>query len=149
MNGFRCAALLVAGALTVAGAIPAQAEGIARIAERDGTVREYPVSLQVIDHRAVHIVSADGRDTLAVSKAACSYLGELERCLPYRIVLDRAGKRHPIDFRQGTEYLNRTASEQQLPLSSRHVPPHGILLLLVTAHGTYITVSGTIDGFSR
>lgn len=147
MPGFRGRALALAGVLTLACAIPAQAKGVARIAESDGTVRDYPVSLEVIDHRAVRIVSADGRDTLSVSKAACSYQGELERCLPFRIVLDRAGKRHPIDFRHGTEYLNRTDSEQQLPLSSRHVPPHGIVLLLLTAHGTYITVSGTIDEF--
>jgi len=95
VDGFRSGALALAGALTIACTTPAQAEGIARIAQTDGTVREYPVSLRVIDHRAVRIVSADGRDTLAVGKAACSYVGELERCLPYRIVLDRAGRGMP------------------------------------------------------
>jgi len=135
-------ALALAGAATVA-----DAKGIARVQESDGTVRMYDVSLEVIDHRAVHIISADKKGTLIIGKAACSYAGEIERCLPYRIELDQFGRRHEIAFERGTEYLNRTATAQQLPMSSDHVPPHGILLVLLTARGTYITVRGTIDGF--
>jgi hypothetical protein len=133
-------------ALAFAGAqSTAQAKGIARIAQSDGVVREYRVSVHVVDHRAVRIISADGRGTLVIGKAACSYAGELERCLPYSIELDQLGKKHNIAFERGTEYLNRTGTVQQLPFSSQHVPPHGLLLLVLTAHGTYITVRGTID----
>jgi hypothetical protein len=144
----RALVALVCGIAIAGTATAANAKGTARVRQSDGVVRDYRVSLHVIDHRAVRIVSADGRGTLIVSKAACSYAGELERCLPYRIVLDQAGKKHPIELERGTEYLNRTDSVQLLPLSSRQVPPHGLLLLLLTTHGTYITVSGTVDGIS-
>jgi hypothetical protein len=134
--------------LLAAGAGVAGASGTARIEQSDGVVRQYRVSLVVVDHRGVRITSADRRGTLLVGKAACSYLGQLERCLPYSIVLDQDGEKHPIAVQRGTEYLNRTGMLQQLPYSSRHVPPHGLLLLLLTARGTYITISGTVDGFS-
>jgi hypothetical protein len=129
-------------------ATAASAKGTARIQQSDGVVRVYRVSLQVIDHRAVRIVSADGRGTLVIGKSACSFTANLERCLPYRIELDQDGKKREIGFEYGTEYLNRTDTVQQLPFSSRRVPPHGLLLLVRTSHGTYITVSGTVDGFS-
>jgi hypothetical protein len=145
---FRKAAA-VAVLLGFAGAATAaNASGTARVEQSDGVIREYRVTLDVIDHRAVRITSQDHRGTLVIGKAACSYLGELERCLPYSIVLDQDGKQHRIAVQRGTEYLNRTGSVQQLPFSSRQVPAHGLLLLLLTAHGTYITVSGSVDGFS-
>jgi hypothetical protein len=146
VSAWRTAALIAA--LAAATACAADAKGTARVEQSDGVVRDYQVSLVVVDHRAVRITSADRRGTLVVGKAACSYVGKLERCLPYNIVLDQAGRKRPIAFSRGTEYLNRTSTPQPLPFSSRHVPPHGLLLLLLTAHGTYITVSGTIDGFS-
>ncbi len=141
----------IACALALASAVPAAlAKGTTRIQESDGAIRDYAdVSIRVIDHRAVHVTSADGRDTLEVSKGACTYAGELERCLPYRIVLDKSGTRHEISFRRGTEYVNRSDEPHQLPRSSMEVPPHGILLSLLTARGTYITVRGTIDGIDR
>jgi hypothetical protein len=143
-------AVLLGCAIALAQAPPfARAHGIARVEQSDGVSHEYRVSLHVIDHRAVRVTSADGRGTLVIGKGACSYSGELERCLPYRIVLDQAGTKRAIDFQRGTEYLNRTDSAQQLPLSSERVPAHGLLLLLLTAHGTYITVRGTIDRFSQ
>jgi hypothetical protein len=138
-----CAVFVLAGTAAVA-----EAKGTARIEQSDGVVRQYQVSLVVVGHHALRITSPDRRGTLIVGKAACSYAGELERCLPYAMVLDQDGKKHAIALERGTEYLNRTSTLQQLPLSSRHVPPHGILLLLLTARGTYITVSGTVDGFS-
>jgi hypothetical protein len=133
--------------LTFAGAGASEAKGIARVEQNDGVVRIYRVSLVVVDHHAVRITSDDRRGTLVVGKAACSYVGELERCLPYNIVLDQDGKKRAIAFSRGTEYLNRTGSLQRLPFSSRQVPPHGLLLLVLTAHGTYITISGTVDRF--
>ncbi len=144
----RLGVILLCAATIVGAARSADARGTARVAQSDGVVRDYDVSLHVIDHRAVRIVSADGRGTLTIRKAACSYIQNLERCLPYRITLDQDGKRHELGFEHGTEYLNVTDSAQQLPFSSRSVPAHGLLLLVRTVHGTYITVSGTVDGFS-
>jgi hypothetical protein len=127
----------------------AQAKGAARIEKSDGAVREYSVSINMVGRQGVRITSADGRGTLVVAKAACSFAGELERCFPYRVVLDQYGKKRPIDFRRGIEYMNPTNAVQELPRSSKTLPPHGLLLFLVTAHGTYITVRGTIDEISR
>jgi hypothetical protein len=142
----RSAQLLVA--LAFAGTISvAQAAGIARVQQSDGDVRFYNVSVEVLGHRAVRFATADGRGTLTVGKAACSYTGELERCLPVDIVLDQSGRKHSIGVEHGTEYVNRTAVAQPLPMSSSHVPPHGLLLLVETSHGTFISVHGTVDGF--
>jgi hypothetical protein len=108
----------------------------------------HDVSIRVIDHRAVRIESADRRGTLVISKGACSFSAQLLHCLPYSIVLDQMGKRHVIDFQRGSEYLNPGAASEPLPLSSERLPPHGIVLSLLTARGTYITVTGTVDGMS-
>jgi hypothetical protein len=146
---FRRVAALAAALIVAGPSTAVQAMGTARVVQSDGVVREYHVWLHVIDHRAVRITSADRRGTLMVGKAACSYLGEIERCLPDDIVLDQFGAKHSIAFTRGTEYLNRTDVAQQLPMSSTHVPPHGLLLVLLTVRGTYITVRGTVDGFDR
>jgi hypothetical protein len=126
------------------------ARGTARAQESDGTIRTYhQVFIRIVDHHAVYITSADGRDTLMVHKSACTTAGQLERCLPYRITLLKSGVPHRIDLQRGIEYLNRTDTGQVLPHSSMRVPAHALLLSLLTAHGTTISVSGTIDGFVR
>lgn len=124
------------------------ARGTARAQESDGTLRTYhQVVIRVVDHHAVYITSANGKDTLMVHKSACTTVGKLERCLPYRITLLKSGVPHRIDLQRGTEYLNRTDTVQVLPHSSMQVPAHALLLSLLTAHGTTISVSGTIDGY--
>jgi len=138
---------ILASALVLAAQNAAWAHGTTRVQRSDGVVHEYTdVSIRLIDHREVRITSADGKGTLHISKGACSYAGDLVRCLPYRIVLDQSGTRHVIDVDHGTEYVNFSDSARQLPHSSMHVPAHGIVLQLLTAHGTSITVRGTFDG---
>ena len=68
-------ALVVAAVLVFAAGTAANASGTARVAQSDGVVHEYHVTLEVIDHRAVRITSEDRRGTLVVAKAACSYAG--------------------------------------------------------------------------
>jgi hypothetical protein len=139
---------LLWGMAFVATPITALARGTALVQHSNGKERLYQVSITVIDHRAVRIKTADGRGVLEVGKAGCSYVGDLERCLPYRITLEQFGSTRAIEVSRGIEYLNRTGGKLALPLSSDQVPPHGMLLFIVTMQGTHITVRGTVDGMS-
>jgi hypothetical protein len=136
--------LLVLSTLT-----PAFAQGTLRQQESTGTVRVYnDVGIRVV-HRTLRITSHDGKGTLVVSQAACSYVGELERCFPQRISLVQGGVTKTIDLVHGTIYVNLTNQRQQLPLSSAQLPGHGILLSFNTRRGTYVTMTGKLDGIER
>jgi hypothetical protein len=142
-------ATLASVAVLIGPPVGAAAHGTARVRQSDGSERRYDVTLQALDHRAIQVTSADGRGTLTIRHAACSYVGALERCLPYGLVWHQAGATHDITLQRGSEYLNRTDQPQPLPFSSRRVPAHGITLLVLTARGTYITISGSIDEFRQ
>jgi hypothetical protein len=136
--------LLVLSTLT-----PAFAQGTLRQQESTGTVRVYnDVGIRVV-HRTLRITSHDGKGTLVVSQAACSYVGELERCTPLRVSLVQGGVTKTIDLKSGTIYVNLTNHNQQLPLSSQQLSGHGILLSFNTQRGTYVTMTGKLDGIVR
>jgi hypothetical protein len=140
-----CYVLILGVAFTISAATIAEAKGSARVQQSDGSVQTYPnVSIR-IRNKTLRITTADGKGTLIIDKAACSYLGALQRCLPYSIMLHQGGGDSRINFDQGTVYANLTDARQQLPQSSTQIPPRGILLALRTKAGTYITLSGTID----
>jgi hypothetical protein len=145
------AVILAACALAFgAVAIPVDAKGTARIQQKNGSVQVYPnVTIRGIGGNALTITSADSKGTLIVTKAACSFAGEVMRCLPYSMALAQGGSTKPIDFDRGTVYYNSTDTKQQLPLSSTQLPPKGILAAFLTKRGTYITVTGTVDGVTR
>ena len=85
---FTAAAALSAGAFFLGGAAPALADGTVRVTQNDGTLQVYPnVSIRVVD-KTLRVTSADGKGTLIVERAACSYTGELLRWLPYLVVWD-------------------------------------------------------------
>jgi hypothetical protein len=73
----------------------------------------------------------------------------LVRCLPYSMALAQGGSTRPIPFDRGTVYYNSTHANAQLPLSSTQVPPKGIVASFLTKRGTYITVTGTVDGITK
>jgi hypothetical protein len=137
------AAVFVA-ALTLATVSVASASGTARFQQSDGTVKTFPVNIAFI-HTSVRISAIDGHDVLTIPNAACTFAGDLERCLPYNIILHRNGTEHDIPFEHGTVYLNLTGTMQPLTHSSKQVPPNGLLLVVRTQRGTYITVNGTLD----
>ena len=125
------------------------AKGTVRIDQSDGTVQSYRGSVIRIVGDTIRVFSPDNRDTLIISHAACTYVGELERCLPYRLALHRKGTDHAIGFDHGTVYFNPSSAAQPLPRSSMQLPPNGVLVFVRTARGTSIAVHGTIDKVTR
>jgi hypothetical protein len=140
---------IAAALLVLASANPVLASGTIRSQESDGTIRVYHhVSINVV-HRTLRITTQDGKGTLVINQAACSYVGLLERCYPSKISLEQGGATKPLDLKRGTIYVNTTGQNQQLPLSSQQLPPHGILLSITTMRDTYVTMTGKIDGLVR
>jgi hypothetical protein len=128
----------------------ANARGTATITKTSGIVKTYQdVRIHVLSASSLRISSADGRGSLTVDHAACSFAGELQRCLPYQIMFAQDGKNRPVVLERGTLYLNTTDTSLPLPHSTRQVPPHSIMLALRTGRGTLISVIGRIDGVAQ
>jgi hypothetical protein len=125
------------------------AKGTVRVNQQDGTVQTYSDTVIHVVGNTVRVSSPDNHDTLIVSHAACSFTGELQRCLPYRIRLHRNGTNHTICFDHGTVYMNLGDTAQQLPRASTQLPPNGVLMFVRTTRGTSIAVHGTIDKVER
>jgi hypothetical protein len=145
---FRTLRLYSAGALAMFIALSSSiaiAKGTVRVDQHDGSVQRYAGSVIRVVGDTIRVFSPDNRDTLIISHAACSYIGEIQRCLPYRIAFRRNGTDHPIGFDHGSVYLNLSAAAQSLPRSSTELPPNGVLVFVRTARGTSIAVHGTID----
>jgi hypothetical protein len=143
----KAKAMVLAATIVVAvSAVPAGADarGSVRVQQIDGRIDRYSNVGLRLDGNTLRIVSPDRVGTLLVHRAACSWLGGIQRCLPYALILSQHGD-HSIGFSRGTLYLNLTDVPHALPLSSNVVQPHGVLALLKTKRGTYITVSGRLD----
>jgi hypothetical protein len=141
----RCAAVLA-----IAAAVPtiAQARGSVRIQQIDGRIEIYQGVRLKLTGDTLRVASADGVGTLVVSKAACTVVDELQRCLPYALILHQHGT-HTIMFDHGTVYFNTTNESHQLPHSSKTIPAGGVLALLKTHRGTYISITGRLDEVSK
>lgn len=129
--------------------IPSLATGTFRVQESGGTERVYKDVLINIVHQTLRVTSADGQATFVINHAACAYDGYLERCTPIKMSLERGSTIRSIDFTGGTIYINPTRHTQQLSHSSTQLPPHGILLSIRATNGTFVSMSGTIDGLVR
>ena len=130
------AALLVTGT--------AGASGSVRVQQIDGHVQEYQHVVLQLHGTTLRIRTADRVGTLIVQRAACMFIGGLERCLPSSLELSQHGN-HPISFQRGTLYINLTNESHRLPHSSKTLAPQSVLALLKTVRGTYIAVSGRLD----
>jgi hypothetical protein len=140
---------LIAGISSVMSAAPAQATGTVRVQQSNGSVQVYDdVSIRVT-HKVLRVTTSDGTGTLIIDKAACSYAGQLQVCLPYSVKLQQGGQTRPIDLISGTVYVNTTGQTQQLTYSSTQLPPRGILLALRTKAGTYVNMTGRIDEITK
>jgi hypothetical protein len=123
----------------------AGATGTVRVQQKDGSVQTYDdVSIRV-KHNTVRIGSRDQKGVLVIDRAACSYVGELLRCLPTSFRLVQTGQTKTIQLINGLLYANLTDAPQQMTLSSTQIKPHHVMLTLHTLRGTYITVHGLID----
>ncbi len=140
-------ALLSVAMVAVAPAI-SQARGSVRIQHTDGKVEIYRDVHLNLNGNKLRITTADGVGTLIVSQAACSLVNGMQRCLPYALILRQHGD-HTIMFDHGAIYLNTSGESHQLPRSSKVVPANGVLALLKTRRGTYISINGELDGVSK
>jgi hypothetical protein len=139
---FSLPALIASLALSTAAA---GATGTVTIAQTDGTTDVYHDVLIKVIHNALYMTTADGKGTLVINRAACSYQGQLMICFATGATLVQAGATRPLDFTTGTLYINSTDDPQQLALSSTKVPAHSILLSFTTERGTYVSLNGRID----
>jgi hypothetical protein len=127
------------------GTAAATASGTILIVHDDGQSNKYDgVQIKII-HNALYLTSADGKGTIVINRAACSFQGELMVCLTQNGALVQSGTTKSLDLKHGTLYVNSTDDPQQLALSTAKVPAHGILLSFNTDRGTYVTLSGRID----
>jgi hypothetical protein len=140
---------IIAFAILLAASSASYAKGTIRVQQSNGSVQVYHDVTIRIAQKALRVTTADGKGTLIIDKAACSFVGELQVCLPYSIKLDQHGSVNPLDFERGTVYVNLTDAKQQLPLSSTQLPPQGILLSLRTRIGTIVNLSGVIDQVAK
>ena len=144
MSVFRCAVALLAMLIPVA----AHAAGTVKVQQVDGSVQVYPGSTMRVGGGVLRLTSADKKGTLVITDAACSFVGKLLRCLPYSCILDQRGN-HRIPLAVGTIYFNTTNEAQQLSYSSTRIPPGGVFGMIRTVHGTYVTITGKLDGGYR
>jgi hypothetical protein len=138
-------ALLTLLAIFILSVAQAGATGTVRVQQKDGSVQTYnDVSIRV-KHNTLRIGSRDQKGVLVIDRAACSYVGELLRCLPTTFQLVQTGETKTIQLINGLLYANLTDAPQQMTLSSTQMQPHHIMVTLHTLRGTYITVRGQID----
>lgn len=141
LSRLSCLLLLCFGSLLTV----AQSKGTVRVQQTNGTVQIYNnVAIDIVG-RTLRLTTADGKGTLVIDRAACSYSGEIQVCLPYQATLRQRGTSNPINIAKGTAYVNLTGVKQQLSLSSTQLPSRGILMAIRTKAGTYLTLTGEID----
>jgi hypothetical protein len=125
--------------------IVAGATGTLTILQPSGERDVYnDVEIKVL-HGALYLTSADAKGTIIIDRAACSYQAKLMVCLATGATLVQAGETSPLDFKQGTVYLNDTGDYQPMVLTSAKVPPHSVVVSFTTKRGTYLSVNGRID----
>lgn len=127
----------------------AYASGSARIQQSNGDVRTYQNVHIAVENKQMSVTSADRVGKLVFQKAACEAVGKLIRCYPYSAVLYQHGQRREVHIDRGTAWLNPSANAAQLPRSSTQIPPHGVVMSILTKAGTYVSLTGTVDSFKR
>ena len=120
-----------------------------RIEQSNGSSQTYKDVKIRVSQQKLRITSADGVSTLVISKAACSFIGKIMKCLPYTLSIEQHGKTTPLDFYNGTVYINTGDKGHALPYSSEQVPPNGIVFAMHSKIGTIITLHGKLDEVSK
>ena len=123
----------------------ADANGVTRIQQSDGTVQVYRDARLKLVGKTLWITSADHRGVLQVVNGACSFAGEVQRCLTDTVTLRQHGRVHNIAVDHGTVYLNLSSAAQQLPHSGEQLAPQNVLVAFRTARGTFVSVRGSLD----
>jgi len=132
-------------ALAIATISVASAKGVTLVQQADGSVHTYiDVNIR-LSGQTLWLRSADRKGVLKIGNGACSFIGAIQRCLPYAVALIQDGKTRQIAILHGTVFLNLSNAAQHLPRSSEELAPRTILALWRTVRGTYVTIKGTID----
>ena len=131
--------------LMLAFATAALAEGTTRVQQSTGAVQTYQHVRITLSGKTLWLRSPDGKDRLQIVSAACTYVRDMERCLPYKVFLHKAQATHEIAIERGVFYANLTGESHSLSHSSQQVPAHSVLMFLHTMRGTYVTVRGRVD----
>ncbi len=127
----------------------ADATGTVTIQQRDGATKTYrDVGIRIRNAELV-VTSPDKQGTLVIGRAACTRESTLVKCLPYDATLYQNGGKFHVALTSGTVWLNPTTTLQPLSFSSAHLQPHGVLMSVTTSRGTYVSLTGTIDGVQR
>jgi hypothetical protein len=127
----------------------ASAKGVTLVQQADGTVRTY-VDVNIrLSGQTLWLRSADRKGVLRIINGACSFVGAIQRCLPYAVALIQDGKTRQIAILHGTVFLNLSNTAAHLPLSSDELAPRTILALWRTVRGTYVTIKGKLDEVSQ
>jgi hypothetical protein len=144
-NTIRPRVYALIAALAIATISAASAKGVTLIQRADGSVRTY-VDVNIrLSGQTLWLRSADRKGVLKIVTGACSFVGAVQRCLPYAVALIQDGKTRPIAISHGTVFLNLSSTAQRLPLSSEQLAPRTILALWRTVRGTYVTIKGNLD----
>lgn len=123
----------------------AQAAGTTRVQQSDGSVQVYhDVRIRLHGH-TLWLRSPDRKDRLQVESTACSYVHEIQRCLPYKVFLHKPSGAHQITIVRGVYYVNLTDKPHPLLHSSERVPAKSVLMFLHTSHGTFVQAEGRLD----
>lgn len=127
----------------------ASATGVTLVQQADGSVRTYvDVSIR-LSGQTLRLRSADRKGELRIVNGACSFIGAIQRCLPYAVALIQDGRTRQIAILHGTVFLNLSNTAQHLPRSSEELAPRTILALWRTVRGTYVTIKGKLDEVRR
>ena len=124
----------------------AQAKGTIRVQQPNGSVQTFDNASFHVSKGTMRLETQDKAGTLIITDAACS-LGnnKILMCLPYSMELKQGGQTRTLDFHRGTVYYNKSNTKQTLSRSSTELPPNGVLGILRSSRGTYVTFSGTLD----
>lgn len=116
---------------------PASATGTINIQHKDGTANTYrDVEIKVLSG-SLFLTSDDGDGTIVVTRAACSYQGQIIVYLPTLAALVQGGKSAALDLKSGTIYLNYTNAAQPLSRSSAKLPANSAMVAITLRNGTF------------
>jgi hypothetical protein len=141
----RVLAVLISAACCALVPAAANATGTLNILRHNGTHDSYNDVEVKIFSGSLFLTSDDGKGTIVITQAACSYQGEILVCLPTAAALVQEGESAALNLRTGTVYVNYTSAAQTLTHSSTKVPAYSVLVSLRLQDDTYINARGKID----
>jgi len=141
----RIAAALVAAACCAFVPATASATGTINIHRTTGSANTYKdVEIKVFSG-SLFLTSDDGDGTIVITRAACSYQGQILVCFPTAAALVQDGESSALNLKSGTLYFNSTKDAQPLSRSSAKLPANSIMATLTLKDGTSINATGRID----